>query len=177
MRVPVQSPAWHSGLRIRCCCSCGIGCKCGSDSVPGPGISICCGCSQERKTKQKTPSKHPPIVLASSGAFAHCLVWFMSLQNQCGNDKTLDRMRKEEEKMRRQCQRHPLWTGQQRLATLIPLINSLVPPPTVSGITRETVFKSTALRDTRYTLSKLQVPFPSASTWHCTRNYMAQQKV
>ena len=35
----VQSPAQHSGLRIRHCLTCGH--SCGSDSIPGPGTSTC----------------------------------------------------------------------------------------------------------------------------------------
>ena len=45
MEAWVQSPAWHSGLRIQCCCSCGIGHSCDLDLIPGLGISICPGCS------------------------------------------------------------------------------------------------------------------------------------
>ena len=36
----LDSPAWHSGFRIRHCCgSCSVGHNCGSDSIPGPGNS------------------------------------------------------------------------------------------------------------------------------------------
>ena len=33
----VQSPAWHSVLRIRHCHSCGLGYNCSWDLIPGPG--------------------------------------------------------------------------------------------------------------------------------------------
>jgi len=43
--VAVQSPAQHSGLRIRHCRGCGIGHRNSSDLLSGPETSTCCGCS------------------------------------------------------------------------------------------------------------------------------------
>ena len=43
----VQSPARHSGLRIRCRCSYSIGHNCGSDLIPGPGTPYALGRPQK----------------------------------------------------------------------------------------------------------------------------------
>ena len=48
----VQSPAWHSALRIQCCCSCGLGGNCGSDLIPGLVTPYAAG--QPKKKKKKS---------------------------------------------------------------------------------------------------------------------------
>ena len=39
----VQSPAWHSGVRIQHCHSNGLGLNCGSDLIPGLGTPYALG--------------------------------------------------------------------------------------------------------------------------------------
>ena len=55
--MQVQSPAWHSALRIWHCCRCGIGYNCSSDMTPGLGIPYAEGWlkkKKEQKTKNRT---------------------------------------------------------------------------------------------------------------------------
>ena len=57
----VPSPAWHSGLGIRCCHSWGLGRNCGSDLISGPG-NPCAQGSQKRKEKKKKEGKSPILL-------------------------------------------------------------------------------------------------------------------
>ena len=47
--LQVQSPTWHSELRIRHCWSYGIGHSYSSDSIPASGTFICHGCGHKIK--------------------------------------------------------------------------------------------------------------------------------
>ena len=49
VEAPVQSPAWHSELRIQHCCSCGVGCSSGLDLIPDLGTFVSHGCGQKKK--------------------------------------------------------------------------------------------------------------------------------
>ena len=49
----VQSPVWHSGLRIQYCHICGVGCSSTLNLIPGPGTFIYCQCVRKRKKRQK----------------------------------------------------------------------------------------------------------------------------
>ena len=50
----VQSPAWHSGLRIWGCCSFGLGHNCGWD----PGTSYALVWSEKKTEKKEDPNLH-----------------------------------------------------------------------------------------------------------------------
>ena len=48
-RTRVQSPAQHSGLKIRCCRSCGSGRHCSSDLIPGLGKPYASGRPKKKR--------------------------------------------------------------------------------------------------------------------------------
>ena len=52
-RMQVRCPAWHRGLRSRCCHSCGLGHNCASNLLPGLGKPYALG----QRKKQKEPKK------------------------------------------------------------------------------------------------------------------------
>ena len=49
----VQSPSWHSGLRIQHCCGYGVGHNCGSDLIPVLGTQYATGRPKKKKRKKK----------------------------------------------------------------------------------------------------------------------------
>lgn len=53
----VQSPAWHSGLRIQCCRSCSFGSNCGLDLILGLGNSHATGRPKTNKKKESERKK------------------------------------------------------------------------------------------------------------------------
>ena len=61
-RMKVQSPAWHSGLRIQHFCSCGVGCNCSSDLILGPGIPYAMGQSKKKKKKRMKLWSHQIVL-------------------------------------------------------------------------------------------------------------------
>ena len=57
--MQVESPAQHSGLRIRCCHSCSLGRNYGSDMLPGSGTSYTqVQPTKKQANKQTTQSKN-----------------------------------------------------------------------------------------------------------------------
>ena len=56
----VQSPAWHSGLRVWHCRICGLGGNCGSDPIPGLGTPYVEGWLKKEKKKKKKSQRNTP---------------------------------------------------------------------------------------------------------------------
>ena len=62
--LQVQSPARHSGLRIRHCSSCGVGHNCGSDPIPGLETPYATEQpKKEEKKKKRKKKKMAKIIL------------------------------------------------------------------------------------------------------------------
>ena len=65
--MQVQSPAWHSGLRIGGCCSCGVGCNCGSALIPGPETPYVLGPSKKKQTSEQVNKKQDEEAAGEEG--------------------------------------------------------------------------------------------------------------
>ena len=94
--MQVQSPAWHSGLRIWLCHSCSLGHDCGSDLIPGWGAPYAPGVGQNENNNNKI--KFTYTFLSIPFSFLHFYFFPLEFPKDSSFHKVLQYAKKKNDK-------------------------------------------------------------------------------